>query len=132
MSAEDLRSEIESGVVFWGHDSDGDIAGVMGIQNVKDVTLIRHTYVRTNQQGRGAGGELLRHLGGMTERPLLLGTWAAASWAIRFYQKHGFRLVSQAEKARLLREYWTIPERQVETSVVLADERSFAGGIVNP
>jgi N-acetylglutamate synthase-like GNAT family acetyltransferase len=123
MSAGELHSEIEAGVVFWGYDDGGEIVGVMGVQNVKDVTLIRHAYVRTDWQGRGIGGELLRHLGKLTERPVLMGTWAAASWAIQFYEKHGFRLVSQAEKDRLLKKYWTIPDRQVETSVVLVDER---------
>jgi GNAT superfamily N-acetyltransferase len=128
MSPEELRHELVAGVVFWGYDDGGEIVGVMGVQNVKDVTLIRHAYVRTDRQGRGIGIELLRHLGKLTERPVLIGTWAAASWAIRFYQKHGFRLVSEPEKNRLLKNYWTIPERQVETSVVLVDERSFSHG----
>jgi GNAT superfamily N-acetyltransferase len=128
MSPEELRHEIVAGVVFWGYDDGGEIVGVMGVQNVKDVTLIRHAYVRTDRQGRGIGTELLRHLGKLTERPVLIGTWAAASWAIRFYQKHGFRLVSEPEKNRLLKKYWTITERQVETSVVLVDERSFSQG----
>jgi N-acetylglutamate synthase-like GNAT family acetyltransferase len=130
MSREELRGEIEAGVSFWGDDEDGEIGGVMGLQDVEDVTLIRHAYVRTNVQGRGVGGKLLEHLGKLTERPVLMGTWAAASWAIRFYQRHGFRLVSQEERDRLLRRYWSIPERQVETSVVLADTRAFARGIV--
>ena len=130
MSAEALRREIEAGVSFWGFDDDGELAGVMGIQDVQDVTLIRHAYVRTDWQGHGIGGGLLRHLGRLTTRPVLMGTWAAASWAIRFYEKHGFRLVSPTEKDRLLRKYWTIPERQVATSVVLADARAFASGVV--
>ena len=130
MSAEELRDEIEAGVVFWGHDEDGDIAGVMGLQDVQDVTLIRHAYVRTDMQGRGIGGKLLEHLESLTQRPVLMGTWAAASWAIRFYERHGFRLVSAEEKLRLLRRYWSIPERQIETSVVLADARAFARGVV--
>ena len=95
----------------------------MGIQDVDDVTLIRHAYVRTAQRNHGIGGKLLAHLSTMTARPLLMGIWAAATWAVRFYEKHGFRLVTPAEKDRLLRKYWTIPERQVETSVVLADAR---------
>jgi N-acetylglutamate synthase-like GNAT family acetyltransferase len=130
MSAEELRSEIEVGVTFWGFDDDGEVVGVMGIQDVQDVTLIRHAYVRTDRQGRGIGGDLLRHLGKLTARPVLMGTWAAASWAIRFYEKHGFRLVSAAEKDRLLRRYWAIPQRQVDTSVVLADAEAFSRGLV--
>jgi N-acetylglutamate synthase-like GNAT family acetyltransferase len=130
MSTEELQGEIEAGVGFWGDDDGGEIAGVMGIQDVQDVTLIRHAYVRTDLQGRGTGGKLLAHLGSLTEQPVLMGTWAAATWAIRFYERHGFRLVPPAEKDRLLRRYWSIPERQVETSVVLADARAFARGVV--
>jgi len=117
-------------VVFWGHDEAGEVAGVMGLQEVQDVTLIRHAYVRTGVQGRGIGGALLQHLERMTARPVLMGTWREASWAIRFYERHGYRLVSPAEKDRLLRRYWSIPERQIETSVVLADARAFARGVV--
>jgi GNAT superfamily N-acetyltransferase len=95
----------------------------MGIQQVQDVTLIRHAYVRPGRQRRGIGGRLLRQLRCQTNRPTLIGTWANATWAIRFYEKHGFRLVTRQEKNRLLRRYWSIPERQVETSVVLADPR---------
>jgi GNAT superfamily N-acetyltransferase len=95
----------------------------MGIQDVQDVTLIRHAYVRSDCQRRGIGSQLLRHLLNFTERPTLIGTWAAATWAIRFYERHGFRMVTTQEKERLLRTYWQIPERQVETSVVLADAR---------
>ena len=130
MSSEALQGEIEAGVVFWGHDEAGEVAGVMGLQEVQDVTLIRHAYVRTDVQGRGIGGALLKHLESMTALPVLMGTWAAATWAIRFYERHGFRLVSPAEKDRLLRRYWAIPERQIETSVVLADARAFARGVV--
>ena len=97
----------------------------MGIQDVQDVTLIRHAYVRTTKQGQGIGGKLLAELRKLTSRPVLIGTWAAATWAIGFYEKHGFRLVTPAEKDRLLKKYWSIPERQVETSVVLGDERWF-------
>jgi GNAT superfamily N-acetyltransferase len=95
----------------------------MGIQQVKDVTLIRHAYVRTSSQKRGIGAKLLSHLRGLTSIPVLIGTWADALWAIQFYQKHGFQLVSPQEKDRLLRKYWSIPERQIETSVVLADPK---------
>lgn len=123
MSEEELRHEIADRVEFWGYESAGELEGVMGIQHVEDVTLIRHAYVRTGSQKRGIGGELLRHLRKLTARAVLIGTWADADWAIRFYRRNGFELVSHEEKERLLRRYWKIPERQVETSVVLADER---------
>ena len=122
MSAEELGHEIASGVHFWGCEDNGALVGVMGLQDVADVTLIRHAYVRTDYQKQGAGAELLSHLRGMTARPLLIGTWAAAHWAIRFYQRHGFHLVSPEEKERLLRKYWDIPDRQIETSVVLIEQ----------
>ncbi len=126
MPREELRHEIDAGVEFWGYEEGGDLLGVMGIQQVQDVTLIRHAYVHTAHQRRGIGSELLRHLLAMTDRPTLIGTWADATWAVRFYERHGFRLVTPEEKERLLRKYWEIPERQVETSVVLADERWLA------
>jgi len=123
MSQEKLQHEIDAGVVFWGFAEDGAIAGVMGIQDVQDVTLIRHAYVRTSSQKRGIGRQLLSHLRELTDRPVLIGTWADAVWAINFYKHHGFELVNIEEKNRLLRKYWIIPERQIETSVVLADQR---------
>jgi len=123
MPREKLRHEIDSGVGFWGYDDAGTLAGVMGIQHVEDVTLIRHAYVRTSHQRRGVGALLLAHLRHLTHDPVLIGTWADAVWAIRFYQRHGFALVPSATKDRLLRQYWSIPARQVETSVVLADQR---------
>jgi len=125
MPGEYLRMEIAAGVRFWGCEHDGELVGVMGIQDVQDVTLIRHAYVRPSHQGRGVGGRLLTTLRGRTDRPVLMGTWAAATWAIGFYEKHGFRLVTPREKDRLLRKYWSIPDRQIETSVVLADRRWF-------
>ena len=130
MSREELSREVEDGVVFWGCVKEGALRGVMGIQDVGHVTLIRHAYVRTEKRREGIGGELLRHLLGQAVRPVLVGTWAAAVWAVRFYEKHGFRLVSPEEKDRLLRKYWSIPERQVETSVVLADAAWFEGDTV--
>jgi N-acetylglutamate synthase-like GNAT family acetyltransferase len=123
MPAEELERELAAGVVFWGEEDAGALVGVMGLQDVRDVALIRHAYVATAAQGRGIGGRLLAHLLARTARPVLVGTWAAATWAIGFYEKHGFRLVSSAEKERLLRAYWSISDRQVETSVVLVDER---------
>lgn len=123
MSKENLRHEIEDGVVFWGFEEDGTLAGVMGIQQVQDVTLIRHAYVRTSGQKQGIGARLLRHLRDIATGPVLIGTWADAVWAIRFYEKHGFRKVGLEAKDRLLRKYWTVPERQIETSVVLADSK---------
>lgn len=119
MSAEYLRGEIDAGVRFSGYEADGVLLGVMGIQDVDDVTLIRHAYVRTGTQRSGVGGRLLRSLLAKTSAPVLIGTWADADWAIAFYEKHGFEVESPAEKTRLLRRYWDIPERQVETSVVL-------------
>jgi GNAT superfamily N-acetyltransferase len=123
MPEDELRHEIRSGVEFWGYSEDGWLSGVMGIQDVMDVTLIRHAYVRTIHRGKGIGGKLLGELLKKTERPVLIGTWADAVWAIGFYKKYGFREVSEKEKNMLLRRYWSIPERQVETSVVLVDER---------
>jgi N-acetylglutamate synthase-like GNAT family acetyltransferase len=123
MPEEELLEEMAAGVVFWGYEEDGELLGVMGIQPVQDVTLIRHAYVRPDRQKRGIGRELLLSLREQTTRPVLVGTWAAAGWAIRFYEQNGFQLVSPAEKDRLLRKYWSIPQRQVETSVVLADRK---------
>ena len=119
MPREELAHEIRQGVVFWGLEEAGVLVGVMGLQPVKDVTLIRHAYVASARRGEGIGGNLLDHLLQTTVGRILVGTWAAAEWAIRFYEKHGFRRVTPAAKDRLLREYWAIPERQVETSVVL-------------
>jgi GNAT superfamily N-acetyltransferase len=121
MPIDELETEIDAGVAFWGCEVDGRLAGVMGIQAVQDVALIRHAYILPDQQGRGIGSALLTHLRSRTRCQLLVGTWAAAEWAIRFYQRHGFEMVTARSKTRLLRKYWTIPERQVETSVVLAD-----------
>jgi len=125
MAEDELQHEIDQGVVSWGYEQDGKLIGVMGIQHLQDVTLIRHAYVRTAKRNQGIGGKLLSSLRQQATRPLLVGTWANALWAIRFYENHGFRLVSWEEKERLLRKYWSIPERQVETSVVLADQKWF-------
>jgi N-acetylglutamate synthase-like GNAT family acetyltransferase len=121
MSTDYLRRELDSGVKFWGYEENKDLAGVMGIQDVQDVTLIRHAYVRTRYRNTGIGGKLLSHLTTLTAKPVLIGTWAAAVWAIRFYEKHGFRLVMPEEKDRLLKKYWSISVRQIETSLVLVD-----------
>ena len=123
MSREKLQHEIDDGVVFWGYRDGGMLIGVMGIQPVQDVTLIRHAYVRTGSQKQGVGSRLLSHLRELTKSPVLIGTWADAVWAIRFYERHGFRMVSAEDKNRLLKQYWDIPERQIETSVVLADTK---------
>jgi GNAT superfamily N-acetyltransferase len=123
MSREELRHEIADGVDFWGYEEAARLSGVMGIQHVKDVTLIRHAYVRTDQQSRGIGTKLFAHLRALTSSPVLIGTWADAHWAIRFYEKHGFQRVSPEEKDRLLRLYWSVPEDQIAASLVLADER---------
>jgi len=121
MPQEELLHEIKEGVRFWGYEEDGQLLGVMGLQNVDDVVLIRHAYVRTEKRNSGIGGKLITHLKSLTNKPLLIGTWAAADWAIRFYEKHGFKVVSIDEKNNLLKKYWNITERQVETSVVLAE-----------
>lgn len=121
MAANELDREIGAGVTFWGYEEEGRLLGVMGFQPVRDVVLVRHAYVLPGSQGRGVGSALLRHLLAMTTRPTLVGTWAAADWALRFYQRHGFELVAPARKAALLETYWNIPARQIETSVVLAN-----------
>jgi GNAT superfamily N-acetyltransferase len=119
MAAEELDHEITAGVSFLVYELDGKLLGVMGIQPVHDVELIRHAYVLPGSQRHGVGGALLEHLRAMSARPMLVGTWAAAEWAIKFYQRHGFQLVSPERKTELLRTYWTVPDRQIETSVVL-------------
>jgi N-acetylglutamate synthase-like GNAT family acetyltransferase len=121
MRSQELESEISAGVAFWAYERDGVMIGVMGIQAVRDVDLIRHAYVRPGSQRHGVGAALLAHLRSLSSRCMLVGTWAAATWAISFYQRHGFELVSPEKKASLLKTYWTIPERQIETSVVLAN-----------
>jgi GNAT superfamily N-acetyltransferase len=121
MGPRELDDEVAAGVVFTGQEIDRALVGVMGVQAMPDVDLIRHAYVRPDSQGQGIGGALLRHLRAQTERRMLVGTWAAADWAIRFYRHHGFELVPGQHTAALLRRYWTIPDRQIETSVVLAD-----------
>ncbi len=121
MGADELDGEIAAGVAFWGYESGGGLIGVMGIQPVGDVDLIRHAYVLPGNQGQGIGGELLGHLRGLSQRRMLVGTWADAGWAIRFYARHGFEQVTPERKTALLQTYWSIPERQIETSVVLAD-----------
>lgn len=127
MSSDELKKEIEAGVRFYGWVEDNALLGVMGVQSVKDNTLIRHSYVLTKSQRRGIGGKLLKHLKRLANQKktpeILVGTWEDATWAIRFYEKHGFSLVSREEKDELLRRYWDIPERQVETSVVLKFKR---------
>ena len=125
MSRDKLQHELDAGVMFWAYEEAeaGGLVGVMGLQQVGDVTLIRHAYVCGSSQKHGIGGQLLSHLRTLTERPILIGTWADATWAIRFYEKHGFQVVSLNEKELLLRKYWKISERQIETSVVLVDAK---------
>ena len=123
MPADELAKEIAAGIVFWVAEEEGRILGVMGMQDKGDVALVRHAYVATATQRSGVGTKLLRHVQGLTPQPVLIGTWAAASWAIDFYKRNGFSVVSHADKEHLLRKYWSIPARQIETSVVLADAR---------
>ncbi|WP_339821352.1 GNAT family N-acetyltransferase [Paenibacillus sp. FSL R7-0216] len=120
MTWDELLDEINQGVVFWGYEEDNQLLGVMGIQDKREVSLIRHAYVRTLQRKSGIGSKLLTHLMALTNKPILIGTWASADWAIRFYVKNGFHLVSPEEKNQLLRTYWNVPARQIETSVVLS------------
>jgi N-acetylglutamate synthase-like GNAT family acetyltransferase len=123
MPADELSKEIASGVVFWVAEQEERLAGLMGIQDKGDVALVRHAYVASNMQKSGVGTTLLRHVQSLSDKPILIGTWAAAAWAIEFYRRNGFTVVSTRQKDRLLRKYWSIPARQVETSVVLADRR---------
>jgi GNAT superfamily N-acetyltransferase len=126
MPEAELRAEIDDGVTFFGGFAGGALAGVMGIQHVDDVALIRDAYTRTSQQRSGIGGVLLEHLRSLTDRPLLVGTWRAAAWAIRFYERHGFRVLADAQREATLRRYWRISDRQVDESLVLGDSRWFA------
>jgi N-acetylglutamate synthase-like GNAT family acetyltransferase len=121
MSSEELKAEVRNGVEFWGLEEAGALSGVMGIQRVQDVTLIRHAYVRTDVQKRGIGGKLLLHLQTLAQGPVLIGTWQDAQWAIRFYEQYGYRVVDPDQKQELLARYWSVPARQSEVSVVLAD-----------
>jgi GNAT superfamily N-acetyltransferase len=121
MPAHELDREIAAGVEFWGYVTDGELVGIMGIQPVGEVDLIRHAYVLPRSQRHGIGSVLLEHLARSTERRILVGTWSAADWAIRFYERHGFELVSPERTRTLLQTYWSIPDRQIETSVVLAN-----------
>ena len=120
MTQDELKRQIDEGVQFWCYTEEEKIRGIMGIQFKNDVTLIRHAYVRTTERKKGIGSKLLEHLCRISTTPVLIGTWANAKWAVEFYQKHGFRLLPEVEKNYLLSKYWTIPERQIETSVVLA------------
>ena len=122
MSKNELETQIKEGVQFWNYEENKEILGVMGIQFKDGVTLIRHAYVRTIARQKGIGGKLLKHLITMSETPVLIGTWKDASWAISFYKKYGFRVLSDDEKNKLLNSYWNVPERQIETSIVLASE----------
>jgi len=123
LTKEELQAQIEEGVRFSCYVDNNELIGVMGIQDKADVELIRHAYVRTKQRNKGIGTLLLQELIKDANKPILIGTWKAADWVIRFYEKHGFCLVEEEEKNRLLKKYWAIPDRQVETSVVLVDEK---------
>jgi GNAT superfamily N-acetyltransferase len=129
MPSDELDREIAAGVTFWCYDEDGTPTGVMGLQPVREVDLIRHAYVLPARQRDGVGGRLLRHLRNASNRPMLVGTWAAAEWAIRFYARHGFVLVPPERKNIMLATYWNIPQRQIEASVVLADRSEGAASI---
>lgn len=132
MPADEMANEIADGVVFWVAEQDGQLLAVMGIQDKGDVALVRHAYVAPTAQRSGVGTKLLHHVEGLTDKPILIGTWSDASWAIEFYRRNGFTLVPAAEKDRLLRKYWSIPVRQVETSVVLGNRRWMAAQLQRP
>jgi N-acetylglutamate synthase-like GNAT family acetyltransferase len=123
MPMEELRQEIADGVEFWGYEAEDGLVGVMGIQDKGDVALIRHAYVRSNDRRKGVGTTLLRHIESQTTKPILVGTWVDAVWALRFYEKNGYRMLARSETVRLLRKYWHVPERQIATSIVLAFPR---------
>jgi|SRR5882672_6988334 len=123
MSPDELEKEIADGVIFWVAEEDGRLLGVMGMQDKGEVSLVRHAYIAPTIQRTGVGTRLLRHVAGLANKPILIGTWADASWAIEFYRRNGFTIVSNRDKDSLLRRYWSIPARQIETSVVLADGR---------
>jgi GNAT superfamily N-acetyltransferase len=132
MPANELDRDIAAGVVFWGYESAGMLVGVMGIQPVRDVDLIRHAYVLPESQRLGVGGLLLEHLRSLSKRRMLVGTWAAAEWAVGFYRRHGFQPASPEQKTALLKAYWTVPDRQIETSVVLASPPLDENAVVVP
>jgi len=121
MPLRELDSEIAAGVAFWGYEAEGALVGIMGIQPVRDADLIRHAYVVPASQRRCVGGALLQHFRGSNTRQMLVGTWEAAEWAVSFYRRRGFELASPERKVALLKSYWTVPDRQIETSVVLAN-----------
>ncbi|KRE49470.1 GNAT family N-acetyltransferase [Paenibacillus sp. Soil724D2] len=123
MTMEELIHEMNEGVVFWGLEENNELLGVMGIQDKGEVSLIRHAYVKTSQRKGGIGTQLLYHLISLTDKPILIGTWASAEWAIHFYLKNGFKLISHKEKRELLHRFWNVSERQIETSVVLSDSK---------
>jgi GNAT superfamily N-acetyltransferase len=130
MSLAELQREIGAGVEFWGYEENGALSGVMGIQPVRDVNLIRHAYVRPDRQRHGVGAALIEHLRRRSTRPLLVGTWAAATWAIAFYERYGFEQVDRKRTVALLETYWTVSKRQIETSVVLAQRGAQLDAIV--
>ena len=123
MPMEELQQEIADGVDFWGYETEKALIGVMGVQDKGDVALIRHAYVRNQERRKGVGTALLRHIERQTTKPILVGTWLDAAWAIRFYEKNGYEILSRPETVCLLHRYWNVPERQIETSVVLADSK---------
>ena len=123
MPLQHLQDEIADGVRFWGYQKENELVGVLGLQSRGDVDLIRHAYVKTVHRGEGIGQALLAHGEATSTKPILIGTWAAATWAIRFYCRNGYRVLPDDEGARLLRTYWNIPARQAEVSVVLAGSR---------
>src|SRR3989449_10185685 len=123
MPSDELEKEIADGVVFWVTEEDGRLLAVMGIQDKGEVALVRHAYVAPAVQRKGVGTSLLRHVQGLTGTPVLIGTWADASWAIEFYRRNGFTVVPHTHKDSLPRSYWSNPARQAAKSWVLGDGR---------
>lgn len=123
MPPDELENEIAEGITFWVAEEEGRLLGVMGIQDKGEVALVRHAYIVPSAQRKGVGTTLLHHVEGLADKPVLIGTWADASWAIGFYRRNGYTVVAERDKDSLLRRYWSIPQRQIETSVVLADKR---------
>jgi len=123
MSPDELENEIAAGVIFWVAEEKQRLLGVMGIQDKGEVALVRHAYIAPSAQRKGMGTRLLHHVEGLSGKPVLVGTWADASWAIKFYRRNGYTVVSEKDRQSLLQKYWSIPQRQIETSIVLADSR---------
>ena len=120
MSEQELIDEFNNKIHMFGYHKNNKLIGVIGVQEVKDVILIRHAYTLTAYQGKGTGSALLKYLLKKNQNSrILVGTWRHATWAVRFYEKFGFVLHAKEQSALLLKKYWKIPSKQIENSVVL-------------